>query len=75
MALANWTNLVGLLACLLGAFGLKALETPRGAMMAWGLQRFGRAVRFPDRWRGRLLRHSWNAVVFGFLLQIVAQFL
>ncbi len=75
MMLANWLNVAGLLACLFGAFGLRALQTPRGAVMAWTLPRFGGAARFCDRWRGDLLRHSWDAVVLGFLLQIAAQFL
>lgn len=74
MTPANWLNIAGLCACLLGAIGLRALQAPGGAVTAWVLPRFGGAVRFRDRCQGLLLRRSWDAVWFGFLLQIAAQF-
>jgi hypothetical protein len=72
MTLASWLNVAELLACLLGAWGLKVRETPSGGITAWVLPKFS-GVRFCDRWRGLLLRRSWDAVVFGFSLQIAAQ--
>ena len=74
MSLANWLNIAGLVACLLGSFGLRTLATPRGASIAFALPRFAQGGRFRERWHGRFLRHSWDAVVVGFLLQIFAQF-
>jgi len=74
MTPANWLTLMGLIACLLGAFAQKRLQSPSRALQAYKLPEFG-SVAFRERLRGYLLRHSWDAVWFGFLLQIVAQFL